>query len=243
MKLRAVFRLLRVAAHVCRGALTVVVSYPRCDAQRKLLLKQQWSVRLLEILGVTLTWSGETPASGLLVSNHISFVDVFAINAILPSSFVAKDEVRSWPLIGWLARHTDTLFLERGSRGAAQRARERMVEHLKMGSRVAVFPEGTTSMGDGTLPFHSAMFQAAIDAGVSVTPLAIAYTGKNGERNYAAAFVGETTLVECLWSIACAQDITVSVAVLPAHKTGNSDRRHLSSQIHHAISHRISHLR
>jgi 1-acyl-sn-glycerol-3-phosphate acyltransferase len=242
VRLRAVFRLLRVAVHVCRGALTIAISYPRCDEPRKLLLKQQWSVKLLKILGISLTWSGERPSAGLLVSNHISFVDVFAINAILPSSFVAKDEVRSWPLIGWLARHTDTLFLERGSRGAAQRAREQMVEHLKMGNRVAVFPEGTTSLGDGILPFHSAMFQAAIDADVVVTPLAIAYTDTNGKRNYAAAFVGETTLVECLWSIACAQDITVNVAVLPAHNIGDSDRRHLSSQIHHTISQRISHL-
>jgi 1-acyl-sn-glycerol-3-phosphate acyltransferase len=240
VKVRAAFRLLRLAAHVCRGAMTVACIYPRCDEQRRLLVKQQWSAKLLKILGIALTSSGDTPSAGLLVSNHISFIDVFAINAILPSSFVAKDEVHSWPLFGWLARHADTLFLQRGSRGAAQRARENMVEYLLSGKRVAVFPEGTTSLGDSVLPFHSAMFQAAIDTRVDVIPIAIVYTGSNGERSYNAAFAGEITLMQCLWSIACAQNVTVAVSVLGVHKIGDSDRRHLSAHVHHTISQHIS---
>lgn len=245
MKLRAaipLLRLLRVALHVCHGALTVAFIYPRCDEPRRLVLKQLWSIKLLKLLGISLVWSGETPPAGLLVSNHISFIDVYAINAIVPSSFVAKDEVRSWPLIGWLSKHTDTLFLERGNHNAAQRARKHMVEYLRAGKHVAVFPEGTTSNGDGMLPFHSAMFQAAIDAEAGITPIAIAYTDNNGERSYAAAFVGDMTLLECLWSIACTQGITVNVTVLPTHFTKEAERRHLSAHIHRAISHQISQL-
>lgn len=240
MKLHAATRLLRVALHVCRGALTVALVYPLSDETRRLVLKQRWSARLLELLDISLAWSGDIPRVGLLVANHISFVDVLAINAIVPVSFVAKNEVRSWPLIGWISKHTDTLFLERGSRSAAQRAREHMVEHLREGKRVAVFPEGTTSVGDGLLPFHSAMFQAAVDAGADITPIAIAYAGRDGARSYAAAFVGDTTLFECLWSIACAQHITVRVAVLPAHSGKAGDRRHLAAHMHRAISHQLN---
>ena len=116
MKLRAVVRLLRVALHLCRVVLTIALVYPRHDETRQLALRQQWSARLIELLGISLAWSGDAPPAGLLVSNHISFVDICAINAIAPASFVAKQEVRSWPLIGWLSKHVDTLFLERGSR-------------------------------------------------------------------------------------------------------------------------------
>lgn len=239
MKLRAIARLLWVALHVCKGALTILLVYPRCDDTKKNLLKQRWSVRLLDLLGIRLEWSGAAPDDGLLVSNHISFIDVYAINAIAPSSFVAKHEVRSWPLIGWLARHTDTLFLERGSRGAAQRAREQMVEHLLAGKRVTVFPEGTTTMGDAVLPFHSAMFQAAVDTAAIVTPIAITYADRNGKPSYAAAFVGEATLIECLWSIACAGGLLVNVALLPPYSAVEGDRRHLSGHAHRVISHHI----
>lgn len=214
--------------------------YPRSDEAKKNLLKQRWSLRLLDLLHIKLEWSGAAPDNGLLVSNHISFIDVYAIDAIVPSSFVAKSEVRSWPLIGWLATHTDTLFMERGSRGAAQRAREQMVEHLRAGKRVTVFPEGTTSLGDGVLPFHSAMFQAAVDTAAAVTPIAVHYVDRGGKPSYAAAFVGETTLIECLWSIACADGVTVKMSILPPHSAAGSDRRHLAAHAHRAISHHLN---
>lgn len=235
-------RLLRVALHLCRGVLTVALVYPWGNERPLVALKQRWSARLLKLLGISLAQSGDMPSSGLLVSNHISFVDIFAINAIAPASFVAKDEVRSWPLIGWLSKHADTLFLERGSRAAAQRTRQHMVDYLHAGKRVAVFPEGMTGRGDGVLPFHGAMFQAAIDAAASITPIAIAYTDDSGARDYAAAFVGETNLFECLWSIVCARHITVAVAVLPAYPAKDGDRRHLSAHAHRVISHRINQL-
>ena len=235
-------RLLCVVLHLLQGLLTVATVYPFCGEPKKNALKQRWSGKLLRILGITLQTSGNVPESGMLVSNHISFTDVFAINAWMPSSFVAKDDVRHWPLIGWLTKHTDTLFLERGSRNAAQRAREQMVEHLRSGKRVFVFPEGTTSNGDHVLPFHGAMFQAAIDAATAITPIAVSYADNNGEQSCAAAFVGEMTLLECFWSIACSDGITVTTSVLPSIDVCSGDRRHLSAHAHHAISQHLSRL-
>ncbi len=240
--LRASLRLTRVVMHFVGGLLTVALRYPFCDDPEKLTLKRRWSARLLHVLGISLKVVGELPRNGLVVSNHISFTDVFAINACLPCSFVAKDDVRRWPLIGWLAKNTDTLFLDRGSRRAAQRAQLEMVEHLRAGKHIAVFPEGTTSNGDCMLPFHSALFQSAIDAAVDVRPIAICYTDGAGARSHAAAYIDEMTLLDCFWSIACADGIAVTVTLLPSLHAGDGDRRHLSARAHHAISHHLNQL-
>ena len=241
-QLRAVVRMLGVVLHLIAGLLTVALVYPFSTELKKLTLMQRWSAKLLLMLGITLKTNGELPQHGLVVSNHISFTDVFAINAWMPSSFVAKDDVQRWPLIGWLATNTDTLFIERGSRKAAQKAREQMVEHLRAGKRITLFPEGTTSNGDSVLHFHSALFQAAIDAATSITPLAVSYSDNNGTRSYAAAFVGEMTLVECFWSIACADGITVTTSVLPPLDSRAGDRRYLSACAHRRISQHLSQL-
>src|SRR5690606_26195244 len=113
-------------------------------------------------------------------------------------AFVSKDDVRKWPLIGWLCARTDTVFLERGSRVAAQRARENLVEALHRGKRVALFPEGTTTRGDTVLPFHSALLQAAIDAGTPVTPVVLRYRSGDGSPSIAPAYVDDISLIGCL---------------------------------------------
>ena len=240
MRFRAVWRLLRVVLHLLHGILTVAFVYRRSDTAKRLTLKQHWSAKLVKLLGIELKWSGHVSSGGLLVSNHISFVDVYAINAVMPSTFVAKDEVRTWPLIGWLAARADNLFLMRGSRRAAQRASEDMLEFLACGKRIAIFPEGTTSNGNAMLPFHSALFQAAIDAKADITPMAIAYTDKSGVHSHAADYVGETSLLECLWSIACADGITVTLTILSPLPASDGNRRHLSAHAHRVVLQQLS---
>ena len=240
-RVRAAFRLARTALHVLGGALTVALVFPVCRNENRQRLKRRWSAHLVTILGVELRCSGVASASGLIVANHISFLDIYVINAIMPASFVSKDEVRKWPLIGWFAANTNTIFMARGSRSAAQRTRETCAEHLRQGKCVALFPEGTTSAGDTVLPFHSALLQAAIDTGADMIPLAIRYTDAKGNRSYATAYVGDMSLMQCLWNIACSPRIFVYVDILPAVTTEGIDRRHLSSHAHHMIAHRVSH--
>lgn len=254
--LRAVLRLTRLAFHLLRGVLTVALIYPLIDTPRRLALKQRWSRQLVEILGVAIkvpagtqsAGAGDTPATGstsgaalrgFLVANHISFLDIFVINALAPAAFVAKDEVRRWPLLGWLSRHTETIFLERGSRRAAQATREHLVSGLAAGRLLAVFPEGTTSDGSRALPFHAALFQSAIDAGVSVLPWLLHYSDGHGCTSHAADYVGETSLLDCLWSIACAEKLIAHVHALPAIATSGVDRRHLAAHVHHVIAHAL----
>ncbi|PKO84732.1 MAG: 1-acyl-sn-glycerol-3-phosphate acyltransferase [Betaproteobacteria bacterium HGW-Betaproteobacteria-11] len=248
--LRAALRLAHLAFHLLRGLLSVALIYPLSNRSHRLAMKQRWSRQLVERLGVAIkVGAGETPEipgsanggipHGFLVANHISFLDIFVINALAPAAFVAKQEVRHWPLLGWLARHTETIFLERGSRRAAQATREHLVGQLSAGRLVAVFPEGTTSDGSHVLPFHAALFQSAIDGGAPVLPWLLHYGDESGQTSHAADYVGETSLLECLWSIASAEKLIVHVKALPVIAVSGVDRRHLAAHAHHAIAHAL----
>ncbi len=237
---RAAFRLARTALHLLWGVATAATVFPWLPLSAQLWLKRRWSKQLLEVLGVRLRISGTPLSGGLFVANHISWLDIFAINAAAPTTFLSKDDVRRWPVIGWLATRVGTLYLERGSRLAAQRARERLVEELRGGARIGVFPEGTTTEGDHVLPFHGALFQSAIDAGVSVAPVLVRYTDAAGRPTTAAAYAGDTTLWQCVKSIVTASGLTVHVDFLAALPGTGTDRRHLAHHAHQAIAHALA---
>lgn len=217
---------------------TAAVAFPFLPHGARLALKGRWSRQLLDCLGVRLRTAGSPLDGGLFVANHISWLDIFAINALAPAAFVSKDEVRAWPVIGWLSMKTDTLFMERGSRTAAVRAKEHMVEALRRRNRVGVFPEGTTTRGDHVLPFHGALFQSAIDAGVRVAPVALRYADRHGQPSAAPVYVDDTSLWRCFRNIVTASNLTAHVSFLPSLEAA-ADRRHLAHRAHTAIAHAI----
>lgn len=223
--------------HLLWGAATVATVYPWITARFRRALKRRWSRQLLETLGIRLKVGAGATAlpPGLVVSNHISWLDIFVINALTPAAFVSKDDVQHWPLIGWLCAQTETIFLERGSRAAAQRTRETMIGHLQSAVPVAVFPEGTTTGGDRVLPFHAALFQSAIDAAAPVVPLALRYTDRAGNPSRAPAYDGDITLWQCLRAIARADGVRAGLIIL-APLTADTDRRELAARCHAAIS-------
>ncbi|QDX82091.1 hypothetical protein B9N43_13045 [Denitratisoma sp. DHT3] len=237
--MRVLIRLPGAALYLLGGALVVLLFFRHWSEARRQRVTQAWSRGLLRILGIRARYRGQPPMAGLVVANHISFVDIFALNGAMPACFVSKAEVARWPLIGWLCRRTDTLFLERGSRAAAQRARENLVRHLAAGKRVVVFPEGTTSRGEAVLPFHSALLQSAIDAGTPVTPVVLRYLDRAGRRSEAPAYVGDVSLLQCLRTIAASRGLVVEVEVLPAHAVAGGDRRHVAAHLHRSIAHRL----
>jgi 1-acyl-sn-glycerol-3-phosphate acyltransferase len=226
--------------HLFWAVATAATVFPWLPERARLYLKARWSRQLLEELGVRIICGGVPPAHGLLVANHISWLDIYAINAVAPTTFVSKDDVLHWPVIGWLAKRVGTLFLERGSRTAALRAKEHLVAELRTGRLVGVFPEGTTGFGDQVMPFHAALFQSAIDAEVGVTPALIRYTDGQDRPSLAAAYVGEISLWQCVRGIVTASGLTVRVAFLPAVETAGADRRHLAHHSHQLISHALA---
>ncbi len=180
------------------------------------------------------------PHGGLFIANHISWLDIFVLNAARPMAFVAKSEVRDWPLFGWLAAHTDTLFLQRRRRGHARTVNERVAHLLSSGADVAVFPEGTTTDGTRLLPFHGALLQPAIDGGYPIQPVSLAYFDEHGQRSLAPAYAGETTLAECVAAIIACRALSVRLRTTPSIVPGNTlDRRALAAMARGAIAYSL----
>lgn len=235
-------RLILVGLHLLFGAAQVLLLFPFAGCRRRDRLNAIWSRQMLRLLGIRLETAVDESGirGGLLVCNHISFVDIFVINALMPSRFVAKQDIERWPLIGWLCRHGETIFIERGSRQAAQRTRERMQQALAQGKRVVVFPEGTTTAGDQVLPFHAALLQSAIDANAELHVMAISYHGGDGSRSAAPAYHGDVSMLACLRSMLAAGGIRARIDLAATSLPPHADRRHLAHRAHQAVT---AHLR
>lgn len=220
-----------------RGVATVVLAYPFCSDRYRLELKRRWSKGMLDILGVTLEadLSHLVPGS-MVVANHISWLDVFVVNAALPSAFVAKEEVRRWPVIGWLAAMNDTVFLRRGSRGHAKIINREIADILAAGKHVGVFPEGTTTDGTHVLHFHAALLQPALAAGRPVVPAAISYWEPDGSRSLAPRYDGEISLGECFAAILSRRSLTARLVTTPVLGLKGEDRRAVATAARTAIT-------
>ncbi len=219
------------------GALVALSVFRLCGDRRRLLLKQSWSAAVLDALGVELEADLTHLAPGvLLVANHVSWVDIFVINAAVPSAFVAKEEVRRWPVIGWLAWKNDTVFLRRGSRGHARLINEEIAGILGQGKVVAVFPEGTTTDGRSLLHFHAALLQPALAAGRPVLPASISYWELNGERSLAPRYDGDLSLGQCTRAILKRPRIIARLVTTPLRGLAGEDRKQVAAAAREAIA-------
>ncbi|BCX80621.1 1-acyl-sn-glycerol-3-phosphate acyltransferase [Methylomarinovum caldicuralii] len=183
------------------GAVVLVAVFPwlRHSPRRRDAIRLSWFRGLGRILGLRLETCGR-PASGpvLVVANHISWLDIVVLGCQAPMTFVAKAEVASWPLLGFLARHSGTLFIARRDLRNIRQVNQAVTKRLQNGERVVIFPEGTTTPGNQVLPFTSALLQAAIDARAPVQPVTLQYPG---ETATAAPFIGDDTFLASLWRI------------------------------------------
>ncbi|MBM3117711.1 lysophospholipid acyltransferase family protein [Jeongeupia naejangsanensis] len=178
---------------------------------------------------------GIYPPNHLLLSNHISWLDIFVLNAVTVSQFVAKSEIRNWPLIGRLCCGARTLFIERERRRDTARVNGAILHSLQQGECVAIFPEGTTSDGASILPFRSSLLQAAIDADATIQPVYLRYTNSKGQRCCAAAYVDEISFGESLWRILGHRGLTVELSFLAPFSAGENDRRALTQFVQSRI--------
>ena len=233
-------RALRLALHFAWIGLGTALLYRWLDARGRARLKQRWSRKILDILAVRLDAEPTDAAMGsLIVANHVSWLDIFVINAVRPSAFIAKAEIRAWPFIGWLGAINDTVYLRRGSRGHAKVVNGQIDGLLGDGIDVAIFPEGTTTDGTHLLSFHAALLQPAIETGRAIVPLALSYHDARGERSLAPSFAGETTMGECLAAILSCRSLTARLRPAPAIATEGQARREVSQAAHDAIATRL----
>ena len=147
----------------------------------------------LAALDIEVEVEGAPPTYGLLVSNHLSYLDILVYSSLLPCAFVSKTEIGRWPVFGQYAISGGTIFVQRERLSSSRRANQQIVQYLKDGVPVVLFPEGTTTDGSQVLRFHSSMLQTAIDAGVAVTPCAVRYEVSEGTE-IDVAWWGEMTL-------------------------------------------------
>jgi 1-acyl-sn-glycerol-3-phosphate acyltransferase len=236
-RLVGAWRVARAVVHVLHGTAICLAVFPFLDAAGRLARIQWWNARMLQLLGVTLASRG-TPhaAPALVVCNHVSWLDILAIDAVHPVRFVSKADVRRWPLVGWLVAQAGTLFIERERKRDALRVVHQVADALEQGQTVAVFPEGTTSAGDCLLPFHANLLQAAIATGTPVQPVALRFADAAADPSPAAAYVGDTSLLGSLWAIVTADRLQARVEWLAAEAAVHADRRALAGHLHERIA-------
>ncbi len=234
---RAIARLTRTVLHLMHGVAIAMLRFPRLTAAERAAKVHWWSIKVLRLMGVQLVQAGAPrPGAKLLVANHISWLDIMAIHAVCPDArFVSKADVRRWPVLGMLVAAAGTLFIERERKRDAVRVVHTMAQALADGETVAIFPEGTTSDGRQLLPFHANLLQAAISSEVPVQAVVLAYADRSATVSEAVTFIGETTLIESFWRIACGDGVQVTVRLLPARGVRHADRRRLAALLRDEI--------
>lgn len=228
--LLALWRVARVALHLLHGMAVMALRFPSLDAAGRHARIGWWSAGLLRAVGVGLQVRGTPrPGASLLLSNHVSWLDIAALHAAVPQArFVAKADVLQWPLLGWLVRGAGTLFIERERKRDALRVVHAVAEALHAGQTVAVFPEGTTGEGPQPLPFHANLLQAAIATATPIQPVALRFSDPRHRFSLAVAYVGDTTLLQSLWRVATARGLVVHVDLLLPQASAHADRRALA---------------
>jgi 1-acyl-sn-glycerol-3-phosphate acyltransferase len=229
--------LLRVMLHLLQGLATCALVFPLAGPAMRERRIRNWSRKLLAICGVRLVVKGaisDSPA--LIVSNHVSWLDIFAVNTCKPCRFVAKSDIRDWPLLGWLCERAGTIFIARGRQRDVRRIFQGLVQSIHAGERVAFFPEGTTALQGTVLPFHANLFEAAIDARVAVQPCALAYLDAEGGFHTAVEYADGITFVDTLLAILSGPPVRARLACLAPLDAAGMHRRDLAQAAHDAVA-------
>ncbi|MGZ8226518.1 MAG: lysophospholipid acyltransferase family protein [Methylococcaceae bacterium] len=204
----------------------------KCD-----LIKMRWLRWFGVIINLRSVKHGDLPdQTAMLVSNHISWLDIIVIGQYLPAYFVAKSDILDWPVIGYLARQGGTIFIRRGDKKHIVATAEKMVWMLKQNSHVIVFPEGTTTKGDNVLHFHASLFQPVLLTRSVIQPVVIKY---QGAANGQAPFIGDDAFIPHLINLLSLEEIEVSVSFLPAMNNLGENRHTVSHEARRVILEQI----
>ena len=226
------YRITRMFLHLLTGLAASSLVFPFVGRNSRLEIFRRWSRALLEILAVRVSVHGDAPIERhgptMLLSNHVSWLDIFVIASAVPSRFVAKSEIRRWPVVGWLIARQGTLFLERARRHDTARINNSVNDALQKGYCVAVFPEGTTTDGTEVKPFHASLLQPVVHAHGVAAPVALRYVTADGVIDNSAAYTAERTLWDSLKLIASNREVFAEIHFLPLVAATGKHRRDLA---------------
>jgi 1-acyl-sn-glycerol-3-phosphate acyltransferase len=190
--------------------------------------------RVLRAFGIRVSVSGRAPARGLVVSNHLSYLDIMILGSAMPCFFVSKAEIARWPYFGKAARTGATIFIDRQSRASTAEVAALISERLSLPVPVLLFPEGTSTDGSSVLRFHSSLFQPAVAAAAPITPAAVRYVLSGGRPERDLCWFGDTAFLPHIWK-------TLRVSGFSAHITFGqprvlTDRRTAAAFTHHEVT-------
>ncbi len=195
---------------------------------------QRWSSFACRVLGIRVTRRGSMPQSGLLVCNHLSYLDVVVLSSIGPCVFVAKRDVAAWPLFGWLAHAAGTIFVDRERRLASADVVDLVREAIAGGSLVVLFPEGTSSDGSTVLPFKSSLLESAVQLRCPVATAAIEHALEDGSVADEVCYWGDMTLLPHLLNLFSKREIRSKCSFsLPKIRAG--DRKEIAAELREEI--------
>jgi 1-acyl-sn-glycerol-3-phosphate acyltransferase len=234
---RRLWRLARLVAHVLVGTaiahgvfgVWTLTGVDR-DQRRRHALVRWWNHGVLRVLNVHLRLEGQIASGAVLyTANHISWLDIPCLRAVVDAAFVAKDEVRRWPVIGRLSERAGTIFLRRGGHSAANDTAEHMTWSLARRRPVIVFPEGTTSEGHTVRYFYGRLYQSAVRTQGVVQAVAIAYPHAGGAHPR-VPFVGDDDLVRHLWHLLYEDRIDARLVFCAPLPAAGGERRALAAR-------------
>lgn len=239
----SIFRLIKIAFLLAKAFLIVRFRFCQLPLNHRACYQQDWANSVLHALGIQVICATQPPNWNqyerpvLIMSNHVSWLDILVLQTIMPCDFVAKREVQRWPLIGTIAHRCGTVFVDRESLKGVRFMINSVVLKLSNGVTVAAFPEGTSSNGLSVYPFHSNLFEAAITQSVPVFPVAIRYVDPDHRQiSTSVVFDGDVSFIISLLRVSRQCATQAQVHLLPLLEPKGHSRRSLAKETHRLIS-------
>lgn len=189
------------------------------------------SQSILRLLIPRIETEGPSPRIGLLVSNHLSYLDILVLAAIAPAVFVSKSEIKHWPVFGWFARMAGTIFVRRTRRTEVGRIGDEIRDVIRQEQLVVLFPEGTTSNGQQILPFRSSLLEPVCDSTCQLTAAYLEYSVTDGTATDDVCYWDDMTFFPHLLRLMTKQQVTVRVRFAQVARNP-SNRKDLARQLH-----------
>lgn len=224
-------------ACLCFADCVLHAAVRKLDTASRSAILQRWSGRILACLHVQVSVFGASRPQGLIVSNHLGYLDIFVFSTIAQCVFVSKSEVKSWPLVGWVASMTGSVFVDRGRPSRTQLPQQEMQGRLQAGERLVLFPEATSSDGRTMLPFRSSLFEAAVAVAAPITAAHISYELAEGDGDPATdvCYWGEMTLLPHLIKLLTKTNIKATVR-FPGQSRIFRDRKQAAQEMEREVA-------
>jgi lyso-ornithine lipid O-acyltransferase len=233
--LRRVFRMAAFTFHTVRALLQgLFLLGPKSWKKRGSWLQAN-ALAYSRILNLNVQVYGEIPSNGLVVSNHLGYLDILVLGSIMPCTFISKKDVHSWPVLGWLASLGGTLFVDRDRRQDLPNSLKKICHALDRSMPLILFPEGTSSGGQQVLPFRSSLFEAVSSLHIQITPAALCYSLADGSVQEEICYWRDMTFLPHFWNLLGKKQpravIHFGAPVFPP-----APRKILAGKLHHAVA-------